>query len=508
MSGTAYTKLREYSRTTGALGATASLAGWDQETYMPAGAAAGRAEQMALLAGLLHERKTSDEFRDLIAASEQEDLGGDDSPARRNVREMRRAYELSVRVPGELVSEQARVSSQAQQVWKDAKDKADFSLFAPWLDKAFGIARQMGECLKTDGQDEIYDALLDVYEPGAKATEIEAVFNPLRDSLSALIADIAQNGTHPGREPIQIRVPEERQHAFGLFVLESCGFDLNRGRLDTVVHPFCQDLGPGDVRLTTHYRENAFTDALYGTMHEMGHGLYEQGLPREGEDAHFGEPLGNSISLGIHESQSRLWENLVGRSLEFWRWAHPHAVRLLGDEIGRYSPEQLYAAVNTASPSLIRIEADEATYNLHVMVRFELERAMLRGELDPKDAGGAWRDRYKSYLGIDVPDDGVGVLQDVHWSHGLIGYFPTYTLGNIYASQWWQKIDADLGGVASQIERGEFAPLLTWLRENIHAHGMRFRAGELCERVTGQPMSSEPLLNYLSAKLRPIHGMG
>jgi carboxypeptidase Taq len=279
---------------------------------------------------------------------------------------------------------------------------------------------------------------------------------------------------------------------------------MQAGRLDVTTHPFCSGLAPGDTRLTTRYREGRFTDALFGTMHEMGHGLYEQGLPKH---EHFGTPLADAVSLGIHESQSRMWENFVGRSRPFWRWALPRARKVFGRPFARVTLDGIYRAVNIVTPSLIRVEADECTYNLHIMVRFELERALLSGALPVKDLPGEWNRRYKEYLGVKVPDDRRGCLQDVHWSFGLVGYFPTYTLGNLYAAQFWERINRDIPGLNVQLARGRFDALRGWLNRNIHAHGRRYRAGELCERVTGRPLDAQPLLTHLETKLGEVYGL-
>jgi carboxypeptidase Taq len=351
----------------------------------------------------------------------------------------------------------------------------------------------------------LYDALLDQYEPAARAAEIEAVFNPLRQRLSDFIADVTTNGTAPDTSFLRRSVPVGRQHSFGQAVLEAFGFDFTAGRLDTTTHPFCSGLAAGDTRLTTRYEEDNFPDALTSTMHEGGHGLYEQGLPKSGP--HAGLPLSSSVSLGIHESQSRMWENLVGRSAPFWEWALPLANKHFDGAMKDVTVSQMTAAMNTCTPSLIRVESDEPTYNLHVMIRFGIERALIKGDLAVKDLPGAWNAAYKDLLGVVVPDDRRGCLQDVHWSFGLIGYFPTYSLGNLYAAQFWETINEAIPDLDAQIARGEFGALLTWLRENIHRHGRRYTAGQLCERATGKPLSADPLMRHLERRVRPAYGL-
>ncbi|GJM19982.1 MAG: carboxypeptidase M32 [Phycisphaeraceae bacterium] len=491
-------------RESATLGSVCGLLGWDQETYMPDGGADARAEQSSLLAGIAHERATSERLGALIAACEGDaELTGDPETAA-ELREVRRSYDLATKLPGDLVREMAESGSKAQQAWKKARENDDFKAFEPWLAKMIDLARRKAACYGTPEGGEAYDALLDEYEPGAKAAEIEAVFTPLGARLSAFIKDLADHGTPPSDAPLNVKVPEAAQHAFGLEVLGAMGFDLDAGRLDTTAHPFCSGFAPGDTRLTTRYRDERFTDALYGTMHEGGHGLYEQGLPK---DTKFGSPLASSISLGIHESQSRMWENFVGRSRQFWVWAKPIADRHFEGALDAWSVDDMTKAVNTAKPSFIRVEADEATYNLHVMLRFGIERALLRGDLEASDVPNAWNGRFEELFGTTPPDNRRGCLQDVHWSFGLIGYFPTYTLGNLYAAQLWETILDEVPDLESKMERGEFADLLAWLRDKIHTHGMRYRAGELCEMITGKPLGPDPLLRHLERRIRPAYGL-
>jgi carboxypeptidase Taq len=513
----AYSQLCDHMREVATLGSVSALLGWDQETYMPHNGAAARAEQQAMVAGLVHERKTSPKVGELIAACERDmnAVGDPASPIAAAVREFRRDYDLATKLPGELVSELAKVGSQAQEVWKDARARNDFNTFAPWLERMMELTRRKADCYGVpsgaDGRPgERYDALLNEYEPGMTARELDEIFRPLRQRLAGFIAQLARSTRKPSDKPLHARIEPERQHKFGLFVLEACGFDLKAGRLDTTTHPFCSGIAPGDTRLTTRYRDEKFTDAFFGTLHEMGHGLYEQGLPKTAtgdQGSLFGNPLADSISLGIHESQSRMWENLLGRSREFWEWALPHAKRILGPALEGYNVDQLFHAVNIVTPSLIRVEADEATYNLHIMVRFEIERALLSGDLKPREVPGVWNARYKDYLGIDVPNDAKGCLQDVHWSFGLIGYFPTYTLGNLYAAQFWETIQGQITDLDRQIRSGQFHGLKAWLNTNIHSHGRRYRAADLCKMVTGQPLSADPLMRHLEGKLRPVYGV-
>jgi carboxypeptidase Taq len=501
------------------LASVGSLLGWDQETYMPGAGSGARAEQASLLAELAHEASTSTRLGDLLAQCEAS-LPALDAPAEpkarlaASIREARREYDLATKLPSDLVAQLAKVGSEAQQVWKAARETNDFPAFAPVLETMFDLTRQKANCLGVPKGGELYDALIDEYEPGVSAAQIAAVFNPLRDRLAGLIARVASSGKTISDAPLHVSIPPDLQHKLGLFVLEAMGFDLSAGRLDTTSHPFCSGLAPGDTRLTTRYRDQHFTDALYSTMHEGGHGLYEQGLPKtaslsiNGQTLPlWGSPLADAISLGIHESQSRMWENLVGRSREFWTWLFPHAQRIFAGALDKYTPDDLFRAVNTTTPSLIRVEADEGTYNLHVMLRFELERALLNGEIKPKDLPAAWNARIKSYLGLAVPDDRRGCLQDVHWSFGLIGYFPTYTLGNLYAAQLWETIHTQLPSLNTNIASGNLIPLRNWLNTNIHAHGKQYSASDLCQRVTGKPLSADPLMRHLERNAKTIYNV-
>ncbi len=506
-----YQELCERGRQSATLDSISALMGWDQETYMPAGGSAARAEQAAALAAIRHDMKTDPRVGELIEACESNGTMSDpDSPEAANVREFRRDYDLATKLPKDLVTELAKTAALGQEAWKSARADSDFDTFRPWLEKLVGLARRKAECYGAPKGGELYDALLNVYEPGATSAEIESAFVPLGKRLGDLVAELNESGTPPETEVLNAEIPADRQHEFGLFVLDAIGFDLRSGRLDVTTHPFCEGVAPGDTRLTTRYRDEHFTDALYGTMHEAGHGIYEQNLPKgqgHGPADCFGQPLGESISLGIHESQSRMWENFVGRSRAFWEWALPHAQKMLGDALAGVTPEQLYRAVNTARPSLIRVEADEVTYNLHILIRFEMERAIIGGDLEVGDIPAAWNEKYKHYLGVDVPDDRRGCLQDIHWSGGMMGYFPTYCLGNLYAAQLWESINEQIPDLDAQISRGEFGPLKDWLARNIHQHGRRYRAGELCQRLTGTPLGADPLLRHLEGKLRPIYGI-
>jgi carboxypeptidase Taq len=329
------------------------------------------------------------------------------------------------------------------------------------------------------------------------------VLAELREALVPLVAEIAESGKQPDVSIVARRYPVDVQEKFSKLASAAIGFDYARGRVDTTAHPFCTGLGPNDCRITTRYEERFFNSAFFGTLHEAGHGIYDQGLRAEW----YGLPPGEAISLGIHESQSRMWENLVGRSRAFWRHFYPQAQKLFPEALSDVSLDAFYFAINDVRPSLVRVEADEATYNLHILIRFELEQALLADEIPIADVPAAWNDKYQEYLGIRPPSAADGVLQDVHWSAGLVGYFPTYSLGNLYASQFFETADRELGGLDEQFARGEFEPLKDWLGGKIHRHGQCYSAAELVEKVTGKTLSPAPLMAHLRAKLAPLYGL-
>ena len=497
-----YTNLTSRLRETAMLGSVGELLAWDQETMMPPSGARFRAEELAVVSSLVHRKATDAAVGELIASCEADATLVADPAIAANLRDIRRDYDRARKLPAELVAEISETSSLAMEAWKQARAKSAFGDFAPWLEKQLMLQRRKAECYGAPAGGELYDALVEDYEPGMRCDEIERLFGPLREGLRPLIEGIASASHQLDSTLERIELPLARQRAFNDVVLARIGFDLEGGRLDISTHPFSTGLGPGDTRITTRYREDGFLDSFGSTMHEAGHGLYEQGLPKA---ERLGQPSAEALSLGWHESQSRLWENQVGRSRAFWSWAGPEARRIFGDAVMRFSDEDFYRAVNTVRPNLIRVESDEATYNLHIMLRFDLERAMIRNDLTVADLPGAWNDRIKRDLGLDVPDDARGCLQDVHWSMGSVGYFPTYTLGNLYSAQLWDAVVIAIPDVDQQMQRGEFAALLGWLRANVHAHGRRFPATELSERATGHPLGSTSLLHYLETKLRPLY---
>jgi carboxypeptidase Taq len=505
----AYQNLLEFQRETAYLGSLGALAAWDQRTMIPRKGHGHRARQMAALARLLHERATDPRIGEWLEKVEGSSLVEDPlSDAAVNVRAWRRAYERARAIPERLAVELAQARSEGETAWEALRPRDDWQGFLPYLKRLFALAKEEAEILMAVGPDpldppygELYDALLDGYEPGARARDLEPLFRELSSGLKGLLERILGSGRRPDVGVLHRHYPKEAQRAFALELLQACGYDLEAGRLDPTAHPFEIAIGPGDVRITTRYYEDFFNAGIFGTLHEMGHALYEQGLP----EAHWGTPRGEAASLGVHESQSRTWENLVGRSLGFWERFFPRAKEVFSS-LADVRLEDFHFAVNAVEPSLIRVEADEVTYNLHILVRLELELALFRGELFLEDLPEAWREKYRAYLGVAPRDYKDGVMQDVHWSGGMFGYFPTYTLGNLYAAQFFAKAQEELGPLEPLFARGEFAPFLDWTRRKIHAEGSRFRPRALVERVTGSPPGAQAFLRYLEAKYRALYG--
>lgn len=491
----AYSELAKTLREIALLGSVASVLHWDERTQMPPKGTEHRANQVSLLARLTHEQFTSPRIGELLAAA----ADTKDADAAVNVRETRRSYDRATKLPASLVEEMSKTEILSQAAWVEARKKSDYASFEPWLTKTLALKHREIECVGF--KQDRYDTLLDAFEPEETAGGLKTVFQSLRDPLVELVGKIVDSGRKAPLEILERHYPAAGQEKLGREAAKKVGFDFDAGRLDVSVHPFCSGLGPGDTRMTTRYDEKYFGDAFFGVLHETGHALYDQGLP----DEHFGTPLGEAVSLGIHESQSRMWENFVGRSRSFWKHFLPIAKEIFPQTLADVTEDQWYFAVNDVRPSLIRTEADESTYNLHVLLRFELEMEMLDGSVTPRDLPAAWNAKMKRYLGLTPPDDARGCLQDIHWSGGAIGYFPTYTLGNLYAAQFFEQARTDLGDLDAQFARGDFAPLLGWLRKNIHSQGKRYPARELVRRITGKDLSAEPLLRHLRAKATDLY---
>jgi carboxypeptidase Taq len=497
----AYQWLADHNRETALLASAEQLLAWDQRTFIPPKGHAHRARQLSVLARLIHEREIDPQVGEHLARMEGSDLVADPlSPEAVNLREWRRNYDRAVKIPPKLAEALALAAAEGQTAWEEARPKNDWGAFAPFLERLVQLSRDAAEALTYTT--EPYDALLDGFEVGETAAGLESLFSALRDTLVRLLDDIQGSSRTPEVSVLQRHFPQPLQEQFCREAVAQIGYDFSAGRLDYSAHPFSSGLGPGDARITTRYDEGFFNAAFFGALHEAGHALYEQGLPPE----HWGAPRGMAASLGIHESQSRTWENLVGRSLGFWRGLYPRAQEVFS-ALRDVKLEVFHFAVNRVAPSLIRVEADEVTYNLHIILRFELERALINGSLQVRDLPAAWNAKMQEYLELTPPDDRDGVMQDVHWSAGLFGYFPTYTLGNMYAAQFWAAAATDLGDLEGMFAQGEFAPFLAWLREHIHSQGGRYRPRDLVRQVTGQEREARFLVEYLTNKFKDLYGV-
>jgi carboxypeptidase Taq len=473
---------------------TMELLFWDQTVMMPPGGGAVRGAQLTTLDRIAHEKFVADEIGRLLdgLASYEESLDYDSDEASL-IRTTRRDWEKARRVPPELAAEMTGAAAEAHDVWAKARQENDFALFLPHLERAVELKRRYIDCF--EGYDEPYDVLLDDFEPGMKTAEVRAVFDELKAELVPLIAEIGSvdgdDGFMSGPWPL------DAQHEYSLGIIRRFGFDESFARLDLTVHPFAASSGTQDIRLTTRYKEDDIT-SIFTAMHECGHGLYEHGVSRTLERT----PLCHGVSSALHESQSRMWENIVGRSREFWNFFYPSFQKAFPEAVGDVEQERFYRAINRVKPSYIRVDADEATYNLHIILRFELEQEIFAGTVELEDLPEEWNRRFEEYLGIPVPTDTLGVLQDVHWSSGGFGYFPTYSLGNIVSVQIWEKALAELPDLPEGFERGEFEPLHEWLRSNLYALGRKFTPQETLERVVGTPrIDAQPYVRYLKDKL-------
>ncbi|MGH2888646.1 MAG: carboxypeptidase M32 [Solirubrobacteraceae bacterium] len=481
-----------------------SLANWDQQTMMPPRGSEARAESLGTLTRISHELFVDDETGRLLDGAAARLNGMDpDSDDVRLVGLVRRQWDKARRVPPDLAAEQARAASVGQDAWVAARAASDFAAFAPHLERNIELARRYVECHLGSGEFACaYDVLLDDYEPQMPSSEVSRLFSQLRDELVPLIA--AVTAAEPVDErPLSALFPVAAQRALVTEVVAMMGFDEGGWRMDDTVHPFATRIGTGDVRITTRWNERWFPMGLYGAMHECGHGLYEAGLPA----ALRRSPIGSVQSLGMHESQSRLWENMVGRGRPFCTVLAPRIAALAGGELSSLGADSMYRAVNRIKPTFIRVEADEATYALHIILRFELEQALIDGTLSVSELPEAWNSRFERYFGIEVSDDAHGVLQDVHWSAGLIGYFPTYALGNLIAGQLWQRARTDLATLDDDLAAGRLGGLRAWLGERVHRHGAKFTTAELLGRELDGEISVTPFMDYLRGKLGDVYGI-
>src|SRR2546426_3200700 len=476
---------------------------WDQETYMPPGGVQNRSEQAATPSEGAPRRFTAGGVGRLLDGAEGAVAKMPfDSDEASLVRVTRRDYDLARRLPAELVAEIARPSPAARPFWQQARREANFSLFAPYLEKNVELNRRVADALGFEKRP--YDALLNRSEPGLTTDQLEAIFDELKTAIVPLVADISRHAEAVDDSVLRRGFDPDQQLQYALDTVTKLGYDLERGRQDISTHPFSIAFGPGDVRITTRVNRDFFNECLFGSIHEAGHGMYFQGIGRNLDRTN----LWDGASPGVHESQSRLWENLVGRSLPFWNHFFSSLRQTFPEPLKGVDAEAFYRAVNKSYPSFIRVEADEVTYNLHVLLRFELGNEMLEGCLKVRDLPEAWNEMFKSYFGLDVPNDREGVLQDIHWSFVGFAEFPGYTLGNVISAQLMEKIRSDITDLDAHIERGEFATLLGWLQEHVYKHGRKFTPGELVERVTGGPLTPKPWIAYVRKKFGALYGLG
>ncbi len=477
-----------------------NLLGWDQETNMPPAGVKERGEQMATIARLVQQRITSDELCRALEEAEAEVVGMDpDSDEARLVKVTRREVDKRLKVPSRYYEELSQLAVESYAAWKEAREADNFERFRPYLERMVDLRREFASYFSP--YEHVYDPLLNEFEPGLKTKEVQQIFTELRPRQVALIQEITSR-PQVDDSPLRQYFDPQKQWDFGVEVLTKFGYDWQRGRQDKAAHPFTTSFGLNDVRITTRILEDYVGSALFSSMHECGHALYDLGS----DPALARTPLAGGSSLALHESQSRLWENLVGRSKPFWEHFYPRLQEYFPQQLGNVSLDAFYKGINKVEPSLIRVEADEATYNLHVMLRLEIEIQLMTGELQTAHLPEAWNTLMNEYLGLTPPNNAKGVLQDVHWSHGYIGYFPTYSLGNLISAQLWDTIQKEIPNLDDQIRKGEFGELLEWLHAKIHRHGSKFEAPELVQRITGQSITPQPYIRYLRQKYGEIYG--
>jgi carboxypeptidase Taq len=473
------------------------LLGWDEQVNLPKGSFEARAEQNALMSRIVHERLVSDKIGNLI--KEAEKLTGLDLIDSATLREAKRDYEQEVKLPTELVEEVSKTASLSHIKWVEARQKNDFSIFEPLLEKTIDLQIQVAEKLAT--HPDPYSTLIDLYEPGATYDWIASIFNKSKQKLNAIIKKIGDSSDKPDFSILTQKWDKDKQWNFSVEIVKSLNYDFNKGRQDKSVHPFTTSLSSSDTRITTRIDENFLSTCIFGSIHECGHALYEMGIMEKIHDS----VLASGCSMGVHESQSRTWENMVGRSLEFWKYWYPKLKETFPNNLKDTTVEDFYRSANTVQPSLIRVEADEVTYGMHIILRFELEKAIIEGNVQVKELPELWNDKMENLLGIRPPTNSDGVLQDVHWSGGSFGYFPSYFLGNLYGAQFYNTVLKQHPTLHEEYEKGNFSNLLAFLRENIHQYGKIYRAKELIKRVTGEDLNPDYFIAYLEKKFYPIY---
>lgn len=495
---TLYTNYQELTQKAADLQYAAAVLGWDQEVYMPSKGYAYRGRQLATLASQAHEIVTNEKYGMLLHDLNNADTLTDVQQT--NVRMSLEDYEKNSKLSGEFIEALTIQTSASYNAWIQARNENNYSIYAPHLGKMIVLKREQAKLYGYSAHP--YDALLDDYEKGATVTMLDNVFATVREQIPPLLQKI-KNAPQVSNDFFHQHYPRQQQWDFSIDVLRKMGFDLDAGRQDISEHPFTTSFAPEDVRITTRVDEENYASLLWSSIHEGGHALYEQGLP----SAEYGMPLGAAASLSIHESQSRLWENCVGRSYSFWQYFYPHLQQYFPNQLQNISVKDFYKGINKVQPSLVRTEADELTYHFHVMIRYEIEKALIEGVLDPAEVRDAWNKGYEKYLGMMPPDDKTGVLQDVHWSHGSFGYFPTYSLGSFYAAQFFQQALNDVPELAGDIQQGNYENLLQWLRKHVHQYGRRFRSEELCNKITGKGLDMNIFMRYASSKYTEVYDL-
>ncbi len=491
-----YSEYKEHLRKIADLETAIAVLHWDKEVNLPIHGAGPRSQQIATLSGMAHEMGTSEKFgQQLQALSEDQSLSKEEQ---KNVALTLKDYTRKKKLDLEFVLAMSKATSAAYHSWRKAREENNFDPFQEPLAGLIELKKQ--ETDKLGYEEHPYDALMEYFEPGARVADIDILFKDVKSQLTLLAAKIREK-SNIDNEFLYQKYPYQKQWDFGLELLKNMGYDFDRGRQDVSPHPFTISFSPMDVRVTTHVDENNLSSMAWSCIHEGGHALYEQGLNIE----NFGLPLGQATSLGIHESQSRLWENNVGRSRFYWSAHYSSLQKIFPDQLSSINLDQFYQGINKIEPSLIRIESDELHYHLHILIRYELEKALIEGNLKVSELREAWNAKYKEYLDVEVPDDNHGVIQDIHWAHGSIGYFPTYSLGSFYAAQFFEKAKSDIPGLENQIAQGDNKALLDWLRKNIHQHGRMYTANELCEKVCGEPLSLKYFMDYAEQKFGEIY---
>ncbi len=493
-----YKQYKELIQNVADINYASAVLGWDQEVYMPANGFAYRGRQLATLASMAHELSTGDEYGQLL--EELSNRGDITDIQAANIRLSKEDYEKQKKLPTSLVQQLTNQVSKSYQAWIEARKSNDYKIYAPELQKMLQLVKEKANVYGYEGH--VYDALLDEYEKGATVAQLDPIFEQVKEKLPTLL-DKIKEATQVDDTIMYQYYPRKGQWDFSIDVLKAMGYDFDSGRQDISEHPFTTSFAPTDVRITTRVDENDFASLLWSSIHEGGHALYEQGLPED----QYGMPLGEAASLSIHESQSRIWENNVGRGMHFWHHFYPKLQSYFPEQLKNTTEGDFYKAMNKVQPSLIRTEADELTYHFHVLIRYEVEKGLLEGVIKVEELNQVWNEMYQKYLGVSADNDKEGVLQDVHWAHGSFGYFPTYSLGSFYAAQFYNTATKQIDGLEEQFAAGKYGEFHQWLKEKVHRHGRHYRSDELCQMITGQGLDINSFIQYASQKYQGIYSL-